>query len=123
MENITKEELGAAAGIILALGTVITKIFGSGKEKMDFQKINSEAVSTLLKSLQDAYKGALVENEELRHKWNEDLTKWELKKKSHEDENDELLKRAISAETKVEFLLERIKTLELLLNKNTDKQS
>ena len=121
MENISKEEIGAVALVIAALGTAFIKIFGSGKEKMDFANINREAVTTLLKNLQESYKSALVENEELRHKWNEDLTKWEVKKKFLEDENDELLKRAISAETKVEFLFERIKFLEALANKNTDK--
>lgn len=122
MDTVTKEEIGALALIIGALGTAFVKIFGSGKEKMDFSNLNRDAVATLLKTLQDSYKSALVENEELRHKWNEDLTKWELKKKTLEDENDELLKRAISAETKVEFLLERIKFMETLANKNTDRQ-
>ena len=122
MDTVTKEEIGALALIIGALGTAFVKIFGSGKEKMDFSNLNRDAVATLLKTLQDSYKSALVENEELRHKWNEDLTKWELKKKTLEDENDEFLKRAISAETRVEFLLERIKFMETLANKNTDKQ-
>lgn len=118
---VSKEYLAALGAFLIGLGATVAKIWGSGKERMDFQNVNREALRELIKDLQESFKAALLENKELRNKWNDDLTVWEVERKAQETKEDELLKRAISAESKLEFLTERVRFLEsLFVSKNTD---
>ena len=118
---LTKEFIAAVGTLLVAIGVLIAKVWGSGKERMDFQNVNREALRNLLKDLQESFKAALLENKELRNKWNLDLTSWELEKKAQEKIEDELLSRALSAESQAEFLLERIRLLEIIIRKGEEK--
>lgn len=114
---LTKETLMALSAALMGIGALIAKVWGSGKERMDFQSINRDALRDLLKDLQESFKSALLENKELRQKWNDDLTAWEMVKKDKEKLEDDLLQRALIAESKIEILRDRLvrleKTLEL----------
>lgn len=117
---VTKEYIAAVSTLLVGLGMLISKVWGSGKERMDFQSINRDALRELLRDIQEAFKLSLLENKELRNKWNNDLTSWEQEKKAHDKIEDDLLQRALIAESRIEVLVERLKHLETIL-KSTDK--
>lgn len=105
--------LGVIGSLILAIGITYARMYGSGKERMDFAGTSRKALEDQLEKLGAQLEKAWTENDRLRTRFVGDITDFEkIKDKIEDDKNAAKVQLAISQETN-KHLLAQISVLKL----------
>lgn len=105
--------LGVIGSLILAIGITYARMYGSGKERMDFAGTSRKALEDQLEKLGVQLEKAWAENDRLRTRFVGDITDFEkIKDKIEDDKNSAIVQLAIARQEN-KHVLEQLSVLKM----------
>lgn len=104
--------VGVSGGLITALGFAIAKVYGSGKERMDFQQTSRLSLENQVKDQREQLQAAWRENAQLRQSWVQDYNAHEQVRNKLEDDRTAHMVRISVLEGENKLLLQKLVVIE-----------